>query len=478
MNPGHQKEEEDLLSASITANPLEKTPFDNSQGNLNDYAPQVPFVVPKESGLKESGETCRINKDTPEEKITLNLTRPTPQTVVEAKPQEPLAIQEPTFIPHRPTQPAPAVSTVEKISAANTIAESKPEIMEVKDEAKKPASSSFNDYRPSTKEHVTDESVPKVDVGIDLARKPVVFIIRTQHQGQNFEMSRTFTDFQNLQTRLEETFYFLVLPALPHKDWVSKIIPDNTKLLHQANVFQMYLTHLLSVPELQSCLEVQAFLTDNKAWLQIGGTQKSMLGAFWNSTGEEITRLRTSWNEKRISTGKFNGQEKEVGAQTELLRRLSEEVTHFSESLTRAKEASRRAGRAVEELKKLNSDVAINSPEGKPLANPLLGKFLGLIEEYKYNLECCKNALDRKNVHYLKLDDLQQQANRIPERKLSTDPNAISLITYLHSMKEKRTVFETRLAENLTKFLADNAAKILAAVREVMVPAMSDALKK
>ena len=328
---------------------------------------------------------------------------------------------------------------------------------------------------PKEDELQDSEKLPVVEVDYDSSQKPLQFIIKISSESGATSISRSFENFQQLHAILERDFFFLVLPMLPAVDWKPRLWENSTELLNQANGLRLYILRLLSSPQLAACPDVKIFLNKKNEWHQVENIKEGWLKSAFKALGLELAQLRQRWNGKRYFHSKFGAQEKEVDRQATFLEDMIRNFAGFTKAMMKGQAAFDQA--ALIRLKLLPGDDS--KPEESPWklhSGKNSSGFLELLSESKYDLECCRTALERVRLLFFQLDQLQEEVNSFTESKRLVDPVASSKISYLHHLMKQRTMVETELTKHLAAKLRRNSKRLLSGLEASFAPAMLEAL--
>lgn len=324
-------------------------------------------------------------------------------------------------------------------------------------------------------ETLDPEKLPVVEVDYDSSQKPLQFIIKISGESGSTTQKRTFENFQQLHAILERDFFFLVLPILPAVDWKPRFWENSTDLQNQANGLRLYVLRLLSSPQLAACPEVKIFLEKKTEWLGVKNIKEGWLKSMVKTVGSEIAQLRQRWNGKRYFHFKFGAQEKEVDRQTVFLEDMIRNFAGFTKAMME--------GQAAFDQAALIRSKLVPGEDSKPEESPWKfqsGKnssgFLELLSESKYDLDCCRTALERVRLLFFQLDQLQEEVNAFTESKRLVDPVANSKISYLHLLMRQKTMVETELTKHLAVKLLRNSKRLLSGLEASFAPAILEAL--
>lgn len=329
---------------------------------------------------------------------------------------------------------------------------------------------------PSKEDELLDsEKLPVVEVDYDSSHKPMQFIIRISSESGSMSLGRTFDNFQQLHAILERDFYFLVLPMLPVVDWKPRLWENSTEFQNQANVLRLYVLRLLSSPQLAACPDVKIFLNKKNEWHQVENIKEGWFRSTFKALGVELAQLRQRWNGKRYFHSKFGAQEKEVDRQATFLEDMIRNFAGFTKAMMK--------GQAAFDQAALIRSKLLPGDDGKPEESPWKlhssknsSGFLELLSESKYDLECCRTALERVRLLFFQLDQVQEEVNNFTESKRLVDPAASSKISYLHHLMKQRTMVETELTKHLATKLRRNSKRLLSGLEASFAPAILEAL--
>ena len=414
----------------------------------NDYVPQISNKsFEKNEQLVASEETFAKKEEPEKEKQEAKQEEKKPEVRDEKELEEPVFISE-----------GPKTDFSEDETNHNE------SIIEVKI-PKETFPNALNNYIPSLSSP-NELDAPKVSVHFNAGSNPVMYTIRMNTVNGDVSVDRSFSDFQTLHNILEEQMYYHVLPVLPTSSWKLKIQLNPTELLQRSIIFRMYIERCLKIPEIETFELFQAFILFTDKWKAISSVKKSPFFSFIGNAQHEISNIRKLWNQSKIPIGGFEKQTKDTEKQEIFLQKISDRVTEFSKSITEAQKAAKESTEAANMLKVMNGDIGVSSSEIKASTQGLTN-FLTLLEEYKYDVECCKEALDRKTMDYFKLLELKRDLK--PDLEVSPQ---------LEEMKIREQNYELKLTENLTNYLNRNHEKMLKGVKELLSPALGELLKQ
>lgn len=422
--------------------------------HTNDYLPQISNKsFEKKEQLVASEETF-AEKKRQEEKQEIKQEIKKEGTQEEKKPEvrHEKELEEPVFISEGP-----------KTDFSDDEANHNESIIEVK--ITKETSNSLNNYQPSLSSH-NELDAPKVSVHFNAGSNPVMYTIRINTSNGDVSVDRSFSDFQTLHNILEEKMYYHVLPVLPTSNWKLKIHLNPTELLQRSNTFKMYIERCLKIPEIETFELFQAFILFTDKWKAISSVKNSPFFNFIGTAQHEISNIRKLWNQSKIPIGGFEEQTKETEKQETFLQKISDHITKFSNSITEAQKAAKESAETANMLKVMNGDIGVSNSESKASTQGLTN-FLTLLEEFKYDVLCCREALNRKAMDYFKLLELKRDLK----------PN-LEVSPQLEAMKIREQTYELKLTENLTTYLNRNNEKMLKSVKDLLSPALGELLKQ
>ena len=121
----------------------------------------------------------------------------------------------------------------------------------------------LNNKKPETNilEKVRIKLIKKDDNKINFFQITGKFYLKEKKK-EEIKVERRFTDFDFLNTILIEKFYFKVLPLLPQKNFLMKIITNKKSLEKRAYYLEKYLNKLIKIKDVKNYMFFKSFLLE------------------------------------------------------------------------------------------------------------------------------------------------------------------------------------------------------------------------